>query len=237
MRFDGRKSNELRDVIIDIDVMKYAEGSAMIQMGDTKVLCSASFEETVPPFLRDTGTGWVTAEYSMLPRATMERTRRDSARGKIGGRTHEIQRIIGRVLRSVIDFEKLGERSIIIDCDVVQADGGTRTASITGAYVAAKYAILDLLNRGVLKEDPMTDSVAAVSVGIVGNEILLDLNYLEDSKAEVDLNVAMTGSGKFVEIQGTAEGSPFERDRLDSLLNIAGEGIEKLIDIQNKCFG
>lgn len=236
MRFDGRKSNELRDVVIDIDVMKYAEGSAMIEMGETKVLCSASVEESVPPFLKDTGTGWVTAEYSMLPRATLERTRRDSARGKIGGRTHEIQRIIGRVLRSVIDFEKLGERSIILDCDVLQADGGTRTASITGAYVAAKYAIMDLMNKGVLKTDPIIDSVAAVSVGIVEKEILLDLNYIEDSKAEVDLNVAMTGSGKFVEIQGTAEGSPFDRDKLDSLLNLAAEGIDKLIDIQNKCF-
>lgn len=236
MRFDGRKSNELRDVVIDIDVMKYAEGSAMIEMGETKVLCSASVEESVPPFLKDTGTGWVTAEYSMLPRATLERTRRDSARGKIGGRTHEIQRIIGRVLRSVIDFEKLGERSIILDCDVLQADGGTRTASITGAYVAAKYAIMDLMNKGVLKTDPIIDSVAAVSVGIVEKEILLDLNYIEDSKAEVDLNVAMTGSGKFVEIQGTAEGSPFDRGKLDSLLNLAAEGIDKLIDIQNKCF-
>lgn len=237
MRVDGRKTNELRPVKIDIDVMKYAEGSALIEMGETKVLCTASIEESVPPFLRDTGTGWVTAEYSMLPRATQERIRRDSSKGKIGGRNHEIQRIIGRVLRSTVDFEKLGERSIVVDCDVLQADGGTRTASITGAFVALKHAIDELLSQGTLTESPITDSVAAVSVGIVGDNCLLDLNYAEDSNAEVDLNVAMTGSGKFVEIQGTAEGHPFERESLDMLLSLADEGITELIEIQKNCFG
>lgn len=236
MRFDGRKPDELRPVSINIDVMKYAEGSAMIEMGETRVLCCASVEESVPPFLKDTGTGWVTAEYSMLPRATKERTRRESTRGKIGGRTQEIQRIIGRVLRSIVDFEKLGERSIIVDCDVVQADGGTRTASITGAYVAVKHAVMELLNEGVLKHDPIIDSVAAVSVGIVENQTLLDLNYVEDSTAEVDLNIAMTGSGRFVEIQGTAEGSPFERDNLNTLLDLATKGVDELIEIQKNCF-
>ncbi|NIP29041.1 MAG: ribonuclease PH [Candidatus Dadabacteria bacterium] len=236
MRIDGRKFDQLRPVEIELGTMRYAEGSALITMGETKVLCSASVDESVPPFLKDTGTGWVTAEYSMLPRATKTRTRRDSARGKIGGRTHEIQRIIGRVLRSVVDFEKLGERSILIDCDVIQADGGTRTAAITGAFVALKKSIINLVDEGVLKDDPLTDFIAAISVGIVDGEPFLDLNYTEDSRAEVDMNVAMTRSGHFVELQGTAEENPFNKEELDILLMLAQKGIHELITVQKNCF-
>lgn len=236
MRIDGRKNEELRPVLIDLDPMKYAEGSALISMGETKVLCTATVEESVPPFLKDTGTGWVTAEYSMLPRATHTRIRRDSSRGKIGGRTHEIQRLIGRALRSVVDFGKLGERSILIDCDVIQADGGTRTASITGAFVALKKSIIHLMKEGIMDEDPVMDFIAAISVGVVGGQPLLDLNYSEDSNAEVDMNIAMTGSGKFVEIQGTAEENPFSRNELDDMLALASKGIEELINFQKNCF-
>ncbi|HKQ31893.1 MAG TPA: ribonuclease PH, partial [Thermodesulfobacteriota bacterium] len=211
MRSDGRKWDELRPVKISRGIMKYAEGSALIETGETKVLCTATFEDRVPPFLKDTGKGWVTAEYSMLPRSTKERITRDSVRGKIGGRSHEIQRIIGRALRSVIDLGKLGERSITIDCDVLQADGGTRTASITGAFVALSDAALNLIRQGVVSENPIVDFIAAVSVGIVSGKPALDLNYEEDSSAEVDMNVAMTGSGLLVEVQGTAEGKPFSK--------------------------
>jgi ribonuclease PH len=214
--------------------MKYAEGSALIETGETKVLCTATIEDRVPPFLKDTGKGWVTAEYSMLPRSTKERITRDSVRGKIGGRSHEIQRIIGRVLRSVIDLDKLGERSITIDCDVLQADGGTRTASITGAFVALSDAALNLIRQGVISENPIVDFIAAVSVGIIGGKPALDLNYEEDSKAEVDMNVAMTGSGLLVEVQGTAEGKPFSKRNLNALLKLSEKGIYELIEKQKE---
>jgi len=234
MRTDGRKWDELRPVKISRGIMKYAEGSALIETGETKVLCTATFEDRVPPFLKDTGKGWVTAEYSMLPRSTKERITRDSVRGKIGGRSHEIQRIIGRALRSVIDLGKLGERSITIDCDVLQADGGTRTASITGAFVALSDAALNLIRQGVISENPIVDFIAAVSVGIIGGKPALDLNYEEDSSAEVDMNVAMTGSGLLVEIQGTAEGKPFSKKNLNALIKLSEKGISELIEKQKE---
>lgn len=234
MRSDGRGWDELRPVTITRGIMKYAEGSALIETGETKVLCTATIEDRVPPFLKDTGKGWVTAEYSMLPRSTKERITRDSVRGRIGGRSHEIQRIIGRVLRSVIDLGKLGERSITIDCDVLQADGGTRTASITGAFVALSDAALNLVGQGVLGENPILDFIAAVSVGIVGGNPALDLDYEEDSQAEVDMNVAMTGSGLLVEVQGTAEGKPFSKSSLDALLELSEKGIYELIEKQKE---
>lgn len=234
MRSDGRKWDELRPVKISRGIMKYAEGSALIETGETKVLCTATFEDRVPPFLKDTGKGWVTAEYSMLPRSTKERITRDSVRGRIGGRSHEIQRIIGRVLRSVIDLGKLGERSITIDCDVLQADGGTRTASITGAFVALSDAALNLIRQGVITENPIVDFIAAVSVGIIGGKPALDLNYEEDSKAEVDMNVAMTGSGLLVEVQGTAEGKPFSKRNLNALIKLSEKGITELIEKQKE---
>ncbi len=236
MRTDKRNPDDLRDVKIEIDTNLYAEGSTIIHMGETKVLCTATVEDSVPPFLRDTGTGWVTAEYSMLPRSTKERMRRDSVRGKIGGRSHEIQRLIGRVLRSVVDFNLLGEKSIVIDCDVLQADGGTRTASITGAFVALKLAVNKLIEEGLVEKDPLLDYVAAVSVGVVKGELLLDLNYEEDSSADVDMNIAMTGAGKFVEIQGTAEENPFDKNELQGLLGIAEKGIGELITAQAEIF-
>ena len=229
-----RKWDQLRPVKITRGVMKNAEGSALIEMGDTKVLCTATVEESVPPFLRDTATGWVTTEYSMLPRSTKERMRRDSVRGKIGGRSHEIQRLIGRVLRAVIDFEKLGERSITIDCDVLQADGGTRTASITGGFVALSEACLYLVREGFIEENPINDFIAAVSVGIVDDKIILDLDYELDSNAEVDMNIAMTGAGLLVEVQGTAEGKPFSKNRLSELVKLAEKGIKQLIKKQKE---
>lgn len=234
MRPDGRDWDELRPVKITRGIMKYAEGSALIETGETKVLCTATIEDRVPPFLKDTGKGWVTAEYSMLPRSTKERITRDSVRGRIGGRSHEIQRIIGRALRSVIDLDKLGEKSITIDCDVLQADGGTRTAAITGAFVALSDAVLNLIKEGVIKDNPILDFIAAVSVGIIGGKPALDLNYEEDSKAEVDMNVAMTGSGLLVEVQGTAEGMPFTKRKLNSLVNLAEKGVMELISKQKE---
>jgi ribonuclease PH len=229
-----RKWNQLRAVKITRGVMKNAEGSALIEMGDTKVLCSATVEERVPPFLRDTGKGWVTTEYAMLPRATQERVRRDSVRGRIGGRSHEIQRIIGRALRAVIDLEKLGERSVTIDCDVIHADGGTRTASITGAFVALYDAARFLKKEGFVDELPVTDFIAAVSVGIVEGKLMMDLDYELDSQAEVDMNVAMTGSGLLVEVQGTAEGKPFSKSKLAEMVKLAEKGITELIAAQKK---
>ncbi|MEX1000409.1 MAG: ribonuclease PH [Thermodesulfobacteriota bacterium] len=229
-----RKWDQLRPVKITRGVMKNAEGSALIEMGDTKVLCTATVEESVPPFLRDTGKGWVTTEYAMLPRATTERVRRDSVRGKIGGRSHEIQRIIGRVLRAVIAFEKLGERSITIDCDVLQADGGTRTASITGSFVALSEACSYLVREGLVEENPINDFIAAVSVGIVNDKLVLDLNYEQDSSAEVDMNIAMTGAGLLVEVQGTAEGEPFSKNRLTEMVKLAEKGIKELIKKQKE---
>jgi len=216
--------------------MKHAEGSVLMEMGDTKVICSASVEERVPPFLRNTGKGWVTAEYGMLPRSTHTRTSRDSGLGRGNGRTSEIQRLIGRSLRSITDLNGFGERTIWIDCDVIQADGGTRTASITGAYVALVDAFRKLFKDRVIERVPIKDSVAAVSVGKVKGKILLDLNYEEDSKAEVDMNVVMTGSGKFVEIQGTAEQGAFTRQEMDELTGIAQRGIRELTRVQKKCF-
>ena len=234
MRSGGRDWDELRPVTITKGVMKYAEGSALIETGETKVLCTATVETRVPPFLRDTGRGWVTAEYSMLPRSTKDRITRDSVKGSIGGRSHAIQRIIGRALRSVINLDKLGEMSITVDCDVLQADGGTRTAAITGAFVALSDAAFHLVNTGVLSDNPIEDFIAAVSVGIVQGKTALDLDYEEDSTAEVDMNVAMTGAGLLVEVQGTAEGKPFSKRRLSQLVTLAEKGITQLIQKQKE---
>ncbi len=213
---------------------RYAEGSVLVSMGNTKVLCNASISEDVPSFLKGKGKGWVTAEYSMLPRSTQDRSPRESAKGKIGGRTHEIQRLIGRSLRAVVDLEKLGERQIVIDCDVLQADGGTRTASINGAYVALTDAIEKLQKKGLLKSSPIKEPVAAVSVGIVKGKPVLDLCYEEDSSADVDFNVVMTGSGRFVEVQGTAEKEPFSHQQLATLLALAEKGIGEVFKAQKK---
>jgi ribonuclease PH len=232
MRPDGRRVDELRKMKISRNFLKTAEGSVLIEMGDTKVICTASIEEKVPMFLRDKKKGWITAEYSMLPRATSVRTARESAKGRVGGRTHEIQRLIGRTMRSVVDLKALGERTVWLDCDVIQADGGTRTASITGAFVALKSAIEYALENKIISADPILDYVTAVSVGIVDGEPRLDLSYLEDSSAEVDMNIVMTGSGKFIEIQGTAETNPFDRDQLQKLLDLAGSGMKEIISLQ-----
>lgn len=234
MRQDGRMSNQLRAVRITRNFLKTAEGSVLIEMGDTKVLCSATIEERVPPFLKDQKKGWVTAEYGMLPRSTQTRMMRESVTGKIGGRTHEIQRLIGRALRSVTNLEGLGERTVWIDCDVIQADGGTRTASITGAFLCMADALSHAIRNGMIERMPFTSHLAAVSVGIVNGEPLLDLCYAEDSVAEVDMNVVMTGSGQFVEVQGTAEKNPFSKKGLESLLGLAEDGIRKLISIQKE---
>lgn len=231
-RIDGRDNNQLRPVKITRAYLKHAEGSVLIEFGDTKVICSATVEERVPPFMKGEGKGWVTAEYSMLPRATQVRTQREAAKGKIGGRTHEIQRLIGRALRSVVNLTALGERTIWIDCDVIQADGGTRTASITGSFVALVEALAKLKQAGTIARIPVVDYLAAVSVGKVNGEILLDLNFSEDSSAEVDMNVVMTGSGKFVEVQGTAEDYPFSREELEGLLQTAESGIGQLVEAQ-----
>lgn len=233
MRHDGRDYNKLREVTIETDVLKHAEGSVLVSFGDTKVLCAATFEDRVPPFLRGQGTGWVTAEYSMLPRSTHSRMIRESAKGKLKGRTMEIQRLIGRSLRAVVDLEKLGERSLIVDCDVIQADGGTRTASITGAFVAMKLAVQKLIAEGQLEEDPLKEFVAAVSVGVLPTkEVVLDLDYVEDSAAAVDMNLVMTESGEFVEIQGTGEEATFSRQELAAMLEVGEEGLVQLIEKQ-----
>lgn len=231
-RSDGRALDELRPVKITRNYTKAPEGSVLIEVGDTRVLCTATVEEKVPLFQKGTGKGWVTAEYAMLPRATQVRTQREATRGKLSGRTMEIQRLIGRSLRSVINMKKLGERTLWLDCDVIQADGGTRTAAITGAYVAMIDAVNCLLDKGLLKESPVTDTLAAVSVGKVEGVSVLDLAYCEDSVAEVDMNVVMTGSGKFVEIQGTAEEEPFDREELNQFLLLAEKGIRELIKKQ-----
>ncbi|HQS37480.1 MAG: ribonuclease PH [Methylotenera sp. 24-45-7] len=229
-----RKSDQLRDVEIIRHYTKHAEGSVLIKFGDTHVLCTASVEEKVPGFLKGKGQGWVTAEYGMLPRSTGSRMDREAAKGKQSGRTQEIQRLIGRSLRAIIDLEKLGERSIQIDCDVIQADGGTRTASITGAYVALQDAISSLLKSGKISESPLIDSVAAISVGVHQGNAVLDLDYIEDSDCDTDMNVVMTGSGGFVEIQGTAEGVAFSRDDMNAMLDLAAHGIKQLIDKQKE---
>jgi len=233
-RSDGRGPETLRPVKITRHYMKHAEGSVLMEMGDTKVICSASVEDRVPPFLRNTGKGWITAEYAMLPRSTHTRTSRDSLTGRGNGRTFEIQRLIGRSLRSVTDLSGFEKRTIWIDCDVIQADGGTRTASITGAYVALVDAFKKMLKDGVIEKIPVKDTVAAVSVGRVDGRLLLDLNYEEDSRAEVDMNVVMTGSGKFVEIQGTAEESSFSKEELDALTKAARKGIRQLTNMQKQ---
>jgi ribonuclease PH len=237
MRIDNRSAGQMRPVRITTDYLLTAEGSAVIEVGNTRVLCAASIEETVPPFLRGSGRGWVTAEYSMLPRATATRTPREVTKGYPSGRTQEIQRLIGRSLRSVVDMAKLGDRTVIVDCDVLQADGGTRTAAITGAYVALMLALKKLVAFKALKSLPVTDSVAATSVGIVGGVPVLDLCYDEDSRAEVDMNVVMTGSGRFVELQATAEKIAFDDAQLAQLLETARSGISELFAIQKQALG
>ncbi len=233
-RSDGRSPDALRPVKITRDYLKHPEGSVLIEMGDTKVICTASLEEKVPPFLRNTGKGWVTAEYSMLPRSTHTRTTRDSTIGRASGRSFEIQRLIGRSLRSVTDLHGFGERTIWIDCDVIQADGGTRTASITGAYIALVDAFQKMVKIGIMNEVPVHDSVAAISVGKIDERIMLDLNYEEDSRAQVDMNIVMTGSGKFVEIQGTGEEFVFTKEDVDEMMKFAQQGIRELTKIQKK---
>ncbi|MBV9717733.1 MAG: ribonuclease PH [Candidatus Eremiobacteraeota bacterium] len=233
MRSDGRRSDELRPVTIEPGFLKYAEGSALITLGNTKCICAASLEDRVPAWMKGRGVGWVTAEYAMLPRATHDRTQREAAKGRLGGRTQEIQRIIGRALRAVTDMAKLGERTVWLDCDVIQADGGTRTAAVTGAWVALALALRTRFDPSDRLRWPLSATVAAISVGIVGNQPLLDLAYDEDSRALVDMNVFMTDAGRFVELQGTAEASPFDRRDLDALLALAEGGIRGLFALQH----
>ena len=233
-REDGRANDEIRPVKITRGYAKYAEGSCLIEMGDTRIICTASVEEKVPPFLKGSGGGWVTAEYGMIPRSCRTRNMREAARGQLGGRTMEIQRLVGRALRSVFDLKGIGERTIWMDCDVIQADGGTRTAAVTGAFVALAEAGDWMKREGLIKKSPVTDFLAAISVGIVSGDDMLDLCYSEDSMAAVDMNVAMTGDGKFVEIQGTAEGLPFSRQRFNKLLDLAEKGITQLFAIQKE---
>src|SRR4051812_7321886 len=237
MRSDTRAADHLRSITITPNYLEHAEGSVFIEAGRTRVICTASVEDRVPPFLRNTGKGWVTAEYGMLPRATNTRTQREASAGKVGGRTQEIQRLIGRSLRAVTKLTALGERTIYLDCDVIQADGGTRTASITGAFVALALALEKLKERSIIKTMPLTDYVAATSVGIVDGEVLLDLAYEDDSRAEVDMNIVKTGDGRYIEVQGTAEAIPFGRDALNSLLDLADAGIRQLIDKQRAIVG
>jgi ribonuclease PH len=234
MRLDGRKPRQLRPLTITPSYIKTAEGSVLIEIGDTKVICTAKLEDRAPPFLRNTGKGWITAEYGMLPGSSQARIGRESSRGKIGGRTHEIQRLIGRSLRAIANLKNLGERTVWIDCDVIQADGGTRTASITGAYVALVEAVRVWLKGGIITADPIEDSVAAVSVGVVDGKVLLDLSYQEDSQAEVDMNFVMTGSGRFVEVQGTAESAPFTKKQMEGMADIAQDGIREILKLQRK---
>ncbi len=231
-RSEDRRHDQLRRTALTRNYLKFVEGANLIEMGNTKVICTATYDEGVPTFLKGSGQGWITAEYSMLPRSTRTRIKRESVAGRLGGRTHEIQRLIGRSLRAVVDLKALGERSILIDCDVVQADGGTRTASITGSFVALVDTIRFLMNEGILETMPILDSVAAVSVGIIDGEAALDLNYEEDFRAEVDMNVIMTGSGSFVEVQGTAESTPFSRGDMDRMLELASKGINELTGMQ-----
>ena len=237
MRSDGRAPDEIRPVTITPRFMKHAEGSALIEVGDTKVVCSVSVEERVPPFLKGKGEGWITSEYGMLPRSTATRVQREASKGKLSGRTQEIQRLIGRSLRAIVDLKALGERTLWIDCDVIQADGGTRTASITGAFVALVEALRHLKKQGAFVDLPLQDFVAATSVGKVAGQILLDLNYDEDSSAEVDMNIVKTGRGRFVEIQGTAEDTPFTDEELAALMASADKGVQQLIALQKKVLG
>jgi ribonuclease PH len=237
MRSDNRPANQLRDTILTPNYLPHAEGSVFIEAGRTKVICTASVEDRVPPFLRNTGKGWVTAEYGMLPRATNTRMQREASQGKVGGRTQEIQRLIGRSLRSVANLGAIGERTVWIDCDVIQADGGTRTASITGAFVALALAFEKMRGRDMIRAIPLSDYVAATSVGIVDGEALLDLAYDDDSRAEVDMNIVKTGDGRFIEVQGTAEAMPFGRDALLTLLDLADHGIKQLVELQRAIVG
>jgi ribonuclease PH len=237
VRLDGRAADQIRPVKITTGYIRHAEGSCLIEVGDTRVVCTVSFEDRVPIFLRGQGEGWITAEYGMLPRATTTRSQRESARGRPSGRSQEIQRLIGRSLRAVVNMKTLGERTVWIDCDVIQADGGTRCASITGAFVALVEALRGLQKKGVFKELPVTDHVAAVSVGKVEDRVLLDLKYEEDSTAHVDMNVVKTGDGRFVEVQGTAEGEPFSDDEMLELLAAADKGIRELVEAQKKALG
>jgi ribonuclease PH len=236
-RADARLPGQLRPVVLTPGVQMHAEGSVLIEVGRTRLICAASVEDRVPPFLRGTGKGWVTAEYGMLPRATTTRTTREASAGRVGGRTQEIQRLIGRALRSVVRLEALGERTVWLDCDVLQADGGTRTAAITGAFVALTFALDQLRQKNVFPQIPVRDYVAAVSVGLVEDTPLLDLAYEEDSRAEVDMNVVRTGDGRFVEVQGTAEGAPFSREAMDRLLELAGQGVSELVERQRALVG
>jgi ribonuclease PH len=237
MRSGKRSKNQLRKIKIKRDYIKYAEGSCLIELGSTKVICTASVEDGVPRFLRDTGSGWVTAEYSMLPRSCKSRVPRESSRGRVGGRTHEIQRLIGRSLRAVVDLPKLGERTIWLDADVIQGDGGTRCAAITGSFIALCDALNKLKSDGVFKKFPISDFVAAVSVGIINGEAYLDLDYSEDSSAEVDMNIIMTGKGRFIEIQGTAEKEPFDNKMMNAMVGLAKKGIGELVARQKKILG
>jgi ribonuclease PH len=237
MRHDGRQLNEARPLKMTTNVMKHAEGSVLIEVGDTKVICTATMEEKVPSFMKGQGKGWINAEYSMLPRATQVRNQRESIKGRLGGRTMEIQRLIGRALRSIVSLEALGERTITIDCDVIQADGGTRTSSITGAFVAMAIAVDKVARDRNLKSFPIIDYLGAISVGVVQGKPCLDLDYKEDSQAKVDMNVVMTGSGKFVEVQGTGEDAPFSREELDELLVLAEGGIRQMIAAQIEALG
>lgn len=237
LRLDGRRNEQMRPVKITRDFMKYAEGSVLIEMGGTKVICTASVEEKVPPFLRDKGRGWVTAEYAMLPRATQERTQREAVKGRQGGRTLEIQRLVGRALRAVTDTAEMGERTIWIDCDVMQADGGTRTAAITGSFIALADAFAVLKKKDLVKQRPLTDYLAAVSVGKVGGEVLVDLAYEEDAIAEVDMNLVMTGRGRYVEVQGTAERAAFDKKDLEEFLGAGWTAIRSLVEMQKELIG
>src|SRR5688572_9916250 len=236
-RSDGRAAAELRPTKLTPSFTMHAEGSVLIEAGRTRVICTASVEDRVPPFLRNTGKGWVTAEYGMLPRATSTRTQREASAGKVGGRTQEIQRLIGRSLRSVMRLPELGERTLWVDCDVIQADGGTRTASITGGFVALVLALQHMRQKGMIRTLAVADYVAAVSVGVVAGTPMLDLAYDEDSRADVDMNVVKTGDGRFIEVQGTAEGPPFERAALDALLELADSGIKELVELQRSIVG
>ncbi len=237
MRSDGRKPLQMRPVKITRSFLKHAEGSALIELGETKVICAASIEEDVPRFLKDTNQGWITAEYAMIPRATLTRTPRESALGRIGGRTHEIQRLIGRSLRAVVDLTAFGKRTIWIDCDVIQADGGTRTAAITGSFIALAEAFSFLQKKNLLTAPPLKDTVAAISTGLIEGTVFLDLNYQEDSQAEVDMNIVMTGQGQIVEVQGTAERTPFNQDTLAKMLAVAQKAIGHLTKMQKKVLG
>ncbi len=237
LRQDGRREDQIRPVKISRDFIKYAEGSVLIEMGGTKVICTASVEEKVPPFLKDKGRGWVTAEYAMLPRATQDRTQREAVKGRQGGRTLEIQRLVGRSLRAVTDMAEMGERTVWIDCDVIQADGGTRTASITGAFIALADALAVLKRKNLIKKRPLTDYLAAISIGKVGGQIMVDLAYEEDVLAEVDLNLVMTGRGRYVEVQGTAERAPFEKKDLDEFVALGWRAIQDLVALQKELVG